>query len=71
MAFGTSQAVQWLRLHTSAAGAMGSIPGHGTKIPHATHCDQKKKKKSMGLFVIIGVQVQSDGKYEFLDMHIP
>ena len=23
----------------------GSIPGHGTKIPHATRCGQKKKKK--------------------------
>ena len=31
-----SLAVQWLRLHTSNAGAMGSIPGQGTKIPHVT-----------------------------------
>ena len=29
-------AVQWLRLCTSNAGAVGSIPGWGTKIPHAT-----------------------------------
>ena len=35
--------VQWLRLHTSNAGGMGSIPGWGTKIPCATQ--QKKKKK--------------------------
>ena len=48
MAFVTSQAIQWLRLHTSTAGAVDSIPGHGIKIPHATDCD-KKKKKSMGL----------------------
>ena len=27
--------VQWLRLSTSNAGAAGSIPGQGTKIPHA------------------------------------
>ena len=30
---GTSLAVQWLRLHASNAGGMGSIPGLGTKIP--------------------------------------
>ena len=33
---GTSLAVQWLRLCTSNAGGGGSIPGQGTKIPHAT-----------------------------------
>ena len=27
--------VQWLRLHASNAGAPGSIPGWGTKIPQA------------------------------------
>ena len=32
---GTSLAVQWLRLHTSNAGGVGSIPGGGAKIPHA------------------------------------
>ena len=69
MAFVTSQAIQWLRLHTSTAGAVDSIPGHGIKIPHATDCDKKKKKH--GAFAIIGGHVQSDGKYEFLDMHIP
>ena len=29
---GTSLVVQWLELHTSTAGGMGSIPGQGTKI---------------------------------------
>ena len=29
-------AVQWLRLRAFNAGGMGSIPGRGTKIPHAT-----------------------------------
>ena len=28
----TSLAVQWLRLHTSTAGGIDSIPGKGTKI---------------------------------------
>ena len=32
---GTSLAVQWLRVHAHNAGAVGSIPGQGTKIPHA------------------------------------
>ena len=32
---GTSLVVQWLRLHASSAGGAGSIPGWGTKIPHA------------------------------------
>ena len=29
------QLVQWLRLHASTAGSLGSILGWGTKIPHA------------------------------------
>ena len=40
---GTSLAVQWLRLHASTAGSAGLIPGWGTKIPHATTRQQKKK----------------------------
>ena len=36
--------VQWLRLHTSNAGYGGSIPGQGTKIPHAARCSQKQNK---------------------------
>ena len=32
---GISLVVQWLRLHASSAGGLGSIPGQGTKIPHA------------------------------------
>ena len=45
---GISPVVQWLGLHTSKAGAVGSIPGQGTEISHATWCNQiKKKKKSL------------------------
>ena len=33
---GTSLVVQWLRLYASNAGGASSIPGWGTKIPHAT-----------------------------------
>ena len=32
---GTSPVVQWLKLYTSNAGGAVSIPGPGTKIPHA------------------------------------
>ena len=43
---GTSLTAPWLRLHTSNAGGMGSIPGQRTKIPNATvWCDQKEKRK--------------------------
>ena len=38
---GTSVVVQWLRLHAANAGDLGSIPGQGTKIPHAAQCGQK------------------------------
>ena len=37
--------VQWLGLHASTARGMGSIPGQGTKIPHAAHHGQKKQKQ--------------------------
>ena len=40
---GTSLAVQWLRLHASNAGGTGSIPGQGTKIPHAAWQGQRIK----------------------------
>ena len=33
---GTSLAVQWLRLHLSNAGGVGSIPGRGAEIPNAS-----------------------------------
>ena len=37
--------VQWLRLCTSTAGDMGSIPGQGAKITHAMWRGHKKQKK--------------------------
>ena len=42
---GTSLSVQWLRLCAYNAGGAGSIPGRGTKIPHAAGRGQKKKTK--------------------------
>ena len=36
--------IQWLRLHPSDAEGVGSIPGQGTKIPHATEHRQKMNK---------------------------
>ena len=41
--YGTSLAVQWLRHLASTAGGEGSIPGRGTKMPHAMGCSQKKR----------------------------
>ena len=43
---GTFLAVQWLRLRTPNAQGTGSIPGRGTKIPHATRCSQKTNKSN-------------------------
>ena len=42
---GISLAVQWLTLHASTAGGVGSIPGQGTKIPHALWHGQNDSKK--------------------------
>ena len=41
--YGTSLAVQWLRLHTSTSVGTVSIPGRETKILHAVPRSQKKK----------------------------
>ena len=40
----TSLAVQWLRFCASIEVSMGSIPGQGTKIPHAMWPKKKKKQ---------------------------
>ena len=52
---------QWLRLQASNAGDMGSIPGQGTKIPHAKIRSQniKKKKKKMAVPKGQGSQIQT------------
>ena len=42
---GTSLGDQWLRIHASNAGGLGSIPGQVTKILHATRGGKKKKRK--------------------------
>ena len=34
-------AICWLRLHISNAGNAGSVPGQGTKIPHAVQYSRK------------------------------
>ena len=39
---GTSLVVQWLRLHASNAGGVGSVPGWGTEIPYAMGYGKKK-----------------------------
>ena len=41
---GASLVVQWLELHASTAGDTDSIPGGGTKIPHAVQCGKKKRQ---------------------------
>ena len=46
-ATGTPLAVQWLRFCASTAEGAGLIPSWGTKIPHAVHHSQKRKKISI------------------------
>ena len=41
----TSLAVQHLRHTAPSAEGTGSIPGQGSRIPHATQCGKKKKEK--------------------------
>ena len=45
--WGTSLVVQCLRLHTSTAEGIGSIPGEGTKIPHQGQNIEGKERKSL------------------------
>ena len=44
---GNSLAVQWIGLHASTAGGTGSIPGGGTKIPHAAGHGPKFSKTNI------------------------
>ena len=44
---GTCLVVHWLSLNASIAGNMGVTPGGETKIPHATQCGRKLKKKKI------------------------
>ena len=42
---GTSLEARSLRLHVSAAGRVGSIPGLGTKIPPAARCGHNRERE--------------------------
>lgn len=39
---GPSLAIRWLGVCVSTSGAMDSIPGQETEIPHAAQCSPKK-----------------------------
>ena len=63
MFIGISLVVQWLRLCTSTAGSVGSIPGQGNKIPLAAkkiiRCSQKKKKQCLSFQSFCGSGIQA------------
>ena len=40
---GTFLAIQWLRIYAYTAWGTSSIPGRGTKIPHAMSCSPCRK----------------------------
>lgn len=45
--------VQWLGLHASAAGVLGSIPGRGTELPgrHTVYSKQKNQQQKKWSFI--------------------
>ena len=47
---------------------MGSIPGQGTKIPQATRCSQKKKKKEEQIEMGKVIPMNT-ARYYMLDVH--
>ena len=53
---GTYLAVQWLGHHTANAGGTASIPGQGTKTPHALQHGQKFKNNKNDIYkYILGI----------------
>ena len=62
---GTSLAVPWLTLRAPTAGGVGSIPGQGTKIPHATQCGQKTKQSKKNPEHVIATVVEMGLKLTF------
>ena len=49
LSWGTSLVIQWLRLHTFTTGGVGSIPGRGTKSPHAAKCSKERERDELCL----------------------
>ena len=55
---GCSLAVQWLRLWATTAGGVGSIPGQGTKIPHAMgHLSSKRHIQMFSAAFLIMLEI--------------
>ena len=67
---GTPLAVQWLRLRASTAVGTGSIPGSGTKIPHALQQGKKKKKLFFELCLKFSEQIPSCNNHQCFAMFI-
>ena len=71
---GTSLAVQWLGSHAPITAGTGSIPGQGTKIPHAKESKKLKTKYQMTMnrdlfriFQTLAISLQSSlGKKEII-----
>ena len=53
---GTSVVIQWWRFCVANTGGAGSIPGRGTKIPHAVGCSQKTMNRNRYQYVTWGTQ---------------
>ena len=71
---GISLVVQWIGLQAasaSKAGEMGSIPGQGTKIPHAMWGSQKKKKIFITTLVFFSSLSQESNFLDFCGRVFP
>ena len=67
---GTSLAIQWLRLHASTPRGAGSIPGWGTKIPHAATKKFKNKEKKLLRIFLPQSKLGLDGITDSMDVNL-
>ena len=55
-----------VRIHASAAGGIGSIPGQGTKIPQIVWPGQKKKKKKLAKKIFFSSSLYLNSKLRWM-----
>ena len=66
---GTSLVVQWLRLHASKAVGIGSIPGQGTKIPHAVQPRKEEERSQVSYWLCVLRENAQEGVTPIGDTH--
>ena len=66
---GASLVVHWLRLHASKAVGMGSIPGQGTKIPHAVQPRKEEERSQASYWLCVLRENAQEGVTPIGDAH--